>query len=266
MCSGAFRGKVAIPLPETQGAEMAAFSDQLGELWRGFGEIAKAPGWTPQQDTDYVRRIAASITGYVVERLNDHPPPQAETLELELNRVTTQVFDGLPFDAMKRQNPGWQGFAHALQTFGPSTDLYAVAVTIGPGNTPWNLIEAFGSRGGKYESVASIGDDFKNRRLRIFNLRPFEPQELRFLVSGLYIGSPEGLSKVAVYSFDGQRLRMLWQDASVPNAQISFSGTNLTISSYDSVAGKRPWISTLRTYAQVDAGLRLVGVEHRTVQ
>ncbi|HEY6273048.1 MAG TPA: hypothetical protein VIX19_13795 [Terriglobales bacterium] len=242
------------------------FSEQLAALWRGFGEIAKGPNWTPQQDEGYIRRIEDSITGYVIERLNSRLTPSAETLELELNKATTQAFDGLSFEAVREQNPGWQGFAHVLQTSYMRPSLYIVAVTVGPGNTPSNLIRAFSSRNGRYESVASAGEDFKNRRLQLFMMKPFEPDEIRFLISGLCIGSPEGLTNLVLYSFDGQRLRVVWQRDSVPNAEISLVGRNITISSYEPIPNKRPWVSTLETYAQVPTGLKLLKVEHGTVQ
>lgn len=244
----------------------SAFTSHLTDLWRGFGEIAKSPGWTPQQDQAYISRIEESITGYVIERLNSRPAPSADLLEGELDRATTKAFDGLSFEVMKQQNPDWQGFAQVLQSSGPGPLLYVVAVTIGPGNTPWNLLKAFSSRRGVYESVASVGGDFKNRRLRLLELKPFEPEELRFLVSGLYVGSPEALTRIVLYSFNGERLKIIWQKDSVPNAQISLNGANLAVTSYDSVAGKRPWVSTVESYTQVITGLKLTKVQHGTVQ
>jgi hypothetical protein len=67
---------------------------------------------------------------------------------------------------------------------------YVVIVTIGPGNTPWNVIRGFARRGGSYVSVARAGDDLKNRRLAVDRMESFGPEEVRFLVSGWLAQTP----------------------------------------------------------------------------
>lgn len=251
-----------------QGAEgVVELTERLAAVWQEYTAFLKLPTWTSSQEEAYIARMDLAITDYTVGRLNRSPRPSAASLELELNEATTRAFTGMSFQAIRLNNPDFTGPVVVLQESGsPASSIYVVAVSLGAGNAPWNVVRILAKQGGSYESVARTGDDFKNRRLQLFMMRPFEPDEARFLISGLYIGSPEGLTKIVLYSFDRQRLKVIWQRDSVPNAQISFAGRNVMIRSYLPTVNKRPWVSTLETYAQVPTGLKLLRVEHGTVQ
>ena len=168
----------------------------------GFRRNRQVAELDTAQDESYISRVDQSISDYVVTRLNSSPTPSATTLELELNRATASAFDGLSFEAMKQGNPAWHGFAFVLQNSPAPPGEYVVIVTIGPGNTPWNVIRGFARRGGSYVSVARAGDDLKNRRLAVDRMESFGPEEVRFLVSGWLAQTP-GLWGSAISRRDG---------------------------------------------------------------
>jgi hypothetical protein len=243
------------------------FTERLAALWREYTDSLKRTTWTPSEEESYIDRLDQAIAEYTVQRLNSSVMPSAASIELDLNEATTRAFTGLSFEAIRLNNPAYIGPVEVLQqTSSQGGTYYIVAVSLGAGNTPWNVLRVFCKHGPSYESIVRTEDNLKNRRLRLFPMAAFEPNETRFLVSGFYIGSPETLTNMVLYSFDGQSLKVIWQHDSVPNAEISFAGSNITISSYEPSPTKHPWVSTLETYSQVRTGLKLLRVDHGIVR
>lgn len=208
-----------------------------------------------------LRRIDESIAKYVLGRLPQRPSSSA--LQDELSEALAESVNGVSLDTARRT--GSPDYAFVLQDPGVPPSLYAAGYAIGYGNTYSYVVRAFARHNGSYRSVAKGSADLDSAIARARRLKSFGRHELRFLVWGLHIGSPQGLTTIVLYRFDGRSLQVLWQEDSVPAAELSFRDDDVVIHSFLRVAGKSPWPSTRRYFRQVPQGLKLLKVEHGMV-
>jgi hypothetical protein len=209
-------------------------------------------------------RIDAALTTYVVGRLQESPRPPTLSLQDDLNKaLKTSIWESVfgvshaEVEEALRSNAS-RPLAFVVQGSGPASDLYVAAFAIGYGNVFSTRVRAFGPRGGKYRAVNSGGTPLEGAVSDMVPLRSFAPDELRFVIWSLHIGSPEGLTTVAVDKFDGSALKTLWIEENVPAAKVTLQEGLVVIESRSPVFTKDGTIfNRERTlYRQTSGGLK----------
>jgi hypothetical protein len=255
--------------PAQASSDRTALQGHISEFYKGLLAARRSRQWTPEEDRSRVGKIEDAVTAYLLNRVNGSPRPSCTDLEYEINDAMSQGIAGMSWKELTRGNPSVPS-ARVLQDAGTPPTIYVAAFQSEGSNRPYNAIRAFAEREGSLQLVASAGAEFKDRTLNVIKLRSFGAKELRFLVYGIYIGSPEGLTKLTVYKFDGTKLETLWNQDSVWHAEVSFSDDQIVVYSYNEGVGPKrfgpePWPSTRTYYAQTPEGLQVVKVEHGLV-
>ena len=211
-------------------------------------------------------RIDVTLTRYVIAQLEEGPRPSAANVQGDLNKaLTTAVWETIfglssaAADAAMKSSPP-RPFAFVLQGSGPASDLYAAAFAIGYGNVFSTRVHAFGPRGGTYRAVNPGGSPLEGAVSDALPLRSFAGHELRLLIWSLHIGSPEGLTTVALYRFDGSALQTLWIEQNVPAAKVTLQEGLVVIESHSHAFTKDRTIFLYerRFYRQIPGGLKQV--------
>ena len=216
--------------------------------------------------------VDSAVSEYTARRLSNPERPSAPNLQQEINdALAAAIWESIfgmsagDLGAALGHNPPRFGFV--LQGAGSASDLYVTGFGFGYGNTYSASIHGFTESHGRYAVVGTAGAELDGSLPQGIVLRPFEAHELRFLAWGLHIGSPEGLTSVVLYAFDGQRLRVLWRQSSLPRAEVSIVDGQVVIESeYLVSAGKGAWERQRDVYRQVPQGLRLSKTKRWTTQ
>lgn len=259
------------PGPETapaqvSAAELSAFTQELGTLVEQLKNLPRAPGgWSPENKQPVVEKIDASITGYILQRLNSSRRPPAETLAQELNEALTRSIVGASPEEIKKSNPSFRPFAFALEN-PDEPQLYAVGYAIGFGHAYDCVVRAFVRRSGRYVMMARAETDFGNRILEAVRLKSFQPAELRFLVYGSWLGSPQGLLKVVLYRFDGNALQALWEKDRLIRGEVSLQNGQVLLYYWPEQDPRKPPLYHREIYQQTPEGLKLEKVESGPVR
>jgi hypothetical protein len=183
-------------------------------------------------------RVDAALTAYVTGRLEESPRPAAPDIQDNLNRaIATATWESVfglsraDVAAALRSNPP-QPLAFVVEGSGPASDLYAVAFAIGFGNQFSTRVHGVGPKGEEYRAVNPTGTPVEGAVSDMVSLKPFASHELRFLLRCLHVGSPEALTTVAVYKFDGTAVQRLWMEQNLPAAKVTVEDGLVVIESH----------------------------------
>jgi hypothetical protein len=255
-------------LPPAWGQSVSpdALAAKLGPL---FAEWKAIPSNEMAKKVPAIKAcIDAALTTYVVERLRESPRPPALTLQDDLNKalkrsIWESVFGVSHAEVQEalRSNAS-RPLAFVAEGSDSASDLYVAAFAIGYGNVFSTRVRAFGPQGGKYRAVNPRGTPIEGAVSDMLPLRSFAPDELRFVIWSLHIGSPEGLTTVAVDKFDGSSLKTLWIEEDVPAAKVTVREGLVVIESHSRAFTKEgtnfPY--QRRFYQQVSGGLKQVKI------
>jgi hypothetical protein len=241
---------------------LATLSAELGAAfseWKGLPS-SEIVGKVPAIRT----RIDAELTAYVTSRLGESPRPTGLSIEGDLNKVlataTWQSVFGMSPEQVREalDSNAAMPLAHVLEGSGAASGLFAAAFAIGFGNLYSTRVHAFGRRGEHYRGFDPAVGPLDGAVSGIIALRPFAAKELRFLVWSLHIGSPEALTTVALYRFDGSALQSLWTAQNVPAAKVTLAEGLVVIESHSGSFTKEGTLFRYerRLYEQTTGGLK----------
>lgn len=210
-------------------------------------------------------RIDTTLTSYVTKRLSERPRSLPRGLQRDLNRaITAAVWEsvyGLSPDAVMaaQSSKPPRRWAFVVKGSGSTSNLYVAAFAIGYGNVFTTRIHGFApNTKGTYLAVGPVGE-LDGMVSGIVRLNPFRGG-LRFILWSLHIGSPEALTTVAFYGFNGKNLEALWSRQNVPNAKVGLQRGFVVIESHTHLLTKKGTIFRYRRifYHQVPGGLKAV--------
>jgi hypothetical protein len=239
-----------------------------GRLRALFGRLKSLPSTKWAGTAPAIKgQIDATLTAYVAALLARRPEPSPQRIQRDLDRgiatATWEAVFGLSpkaADADFGSNP--RRLAFVVRGSGSASDFYAAGFSVGYGNVFSTRVHAFAPQAGKYRSVGPVSklDGAVSGALR---LRSFAPHELRVMVWCLHIGSPEALTSVALYKFDGKALQTVWLRQDVPGAKVALRGRLVVIESHWPVLHRSgaTFHYEQKFYRQVPAGLKLVKTE-----
>ena len=249
----------------TRNEGRSALSSQLGAL---FSEWKAIPSAEMSVRLPLVKgRVDATLTKYVVGRLEESPRPAARNIEDDINKALAtatweRIFGVSPAEvAAALEANASRPLAYVLEGSGQASELYAAAFAIGFGNAFSTRVHGFAPNGGGYGAVDAAGA-LDGAVSGMVALESFAPHQLRLLIWSLHIGSPEGLTTVAVYGFDGAKLQTIWVREDVPAARVTLQDGLVVIESHSHEFAKEGTIFPYeRTYyRQVSTGLKRVKV------
>jgi hypothetical protein len=256
-----------VPIPRAQGyvANYPELTSRLKILFRTWKAL---PSNEMSTKAPTIRRhVDAALTNYMAARLGElQPSERSSIIQKEIERalkgaVWESVY-GLSGESIDENGKSSRPpFTHVACGAGSEADLCMAVFAIGYGNVFSVSIHGFTKAADTYSSVGASGSELNGSIPQAKILPSVHSGEIRFLAWGLHIGSPEGLSTVVLYRFDGKRLQQLWRKDSVPAAEISFRDNQIVVYSYHRMAGKTRWPSRREYYRQVPKGLELVRVE-----
>lgn len=243
--------------PAGSTAELASHLEALYKQWKALPTAGMA------SEVPAIKRgIDAAITAYVAARLSATARPFAQGLQYELAEALAVPLTGRSLQDITRTYPSFSMYVSVVEGVGYASPLYVVAFPIGYGNVFSTRVHAFAPQAGKYRSVGPVSklDGAVSGALR---LRSFAPHELRVMVWCLHIGSPEALTSVALYKFDGKALQTVWLRQDVPGAKVALRGRLVVIESHWPVLHRSgaTFHYEQKFYRQVPAGLKLVKTE-----
>jgi hypothetical protein len=221
---------------------------------------------------DIKARIDAALTTYVAGRLEETPRPAALDVQDDLNKAmataTWESVFGLSQAevAAALNSNASRPLAYVVEGSGPVSDLYASAFAIGYGNVFSTRVHAFRSTGGKCRAVNPGDSPLDGAVSGAVRLTSFAAPELRLLVWSQHIGSPEGLTTIALYRFDGNALQTLWKNENVPAAKVTLQEGLVVIESHSHAFTKDGTVFSYdrRFYQQVAGGLEQVKITQWT--
>lgn len=207
--------------------------------------------------------IDVILTNYLIRRLDERLRPLR--IQDDLNKALTtatweSVFGLSPAAvtiAMKSNPPA--SLVFVMEGTGPASGLHVGAFAIGYGNTFFTCVHAFAPDAGEYHVVNSRCSQLDGRISGAVRARAFVPHELRVIVWCLHIGSPEALTSIALYRFDGNTLQTIWKRDNVPGARVTVAGSQVTIESNHITSVRRGIRAYQRNvFRQVPTGLKLI--------
>jgi hypothetical protein len=259
----------SVSSPSTPEYPLAESNDLTSQLKVLFAQWKAIPGVEWSAKSGPIRnQVDAALSMYVARRLNDSPRPSALELQQEVNTALVEavwesVF-GLSPAAVGSTHPT---FAWVVQGGGSASDLYVASFAVGYGNVFSVSLHGFASLDGKYAPAGAAGHELDSSTPQVIRLQSFSPHELRILAWGLHIGSPEGLTSLALYSFDGHELRVLWNEDGVPQAKVRLLNNRLMIETERASSLKNEtWEHEQALYEQVPSGLKLLKTKRWTTK
>jgi hypothetical protein len=178
------------------------------------------------------------------------------------------VFGLSPEAAVEAWNSNRPKLAFLVQGTGNASDLYIAGFSVGYGNTFSVFIHGFGPvASANYGPVGTTGGELDGSTPKAERIKSFDDHELRVVAWGLHIGSADGLTSVAIYSFDGQQLRTIWTQPSVPRAAVRLSDDRVVIDSEEPLSRREgTWTHKREQYEQIPEGLKLIETKSWTTR
>lgn len=269
ICGGVFTVCVAddLPGPPALTAEMDGLTIRLKTLFKQWKALPSAESTKSDQ---IKKEVDQALSSYLAKRLNTAPIPSASELQGELDgalrsAIWDSVFGLSPEAVSTTTNSSLPRFTLVLRGAGPTSNLYVAGFAVGYGNVFSVFLHGFAVFQGRYSPISTAGSELNSSIPEAVRLRPFAVHELRVLAWGLHIGSPEGLTSIVLYSFDGQQLRVLWNLPAVPHGKVSVINDQVVVESEKIVSQKEGlWEHERRDFRQVPEGLKPINIRRWT--
>lgn len=240
----------------------------LFERWKAIPAAERATKSSPIKN-----EVDATVSNYVSSRLTASSRPSASGLQTEVSKALAvatweSVFGLSPEAAVEAWNSNRPKLAFLVQGTGNASGLYVAGFSVGYGNTFSVFIHGFGPvASANYGPVGTTGRELDGSTPKAERIKSFDDHELRVVAWGLHIGSADGLTSVAIYSFDGQQLRTIWTQPSVPRAAVRLSDDRVVIDSEEPLSRREgTWTHKREQYEQIPEGLKLIETKSWTTR
>lgn len=90
-------------------------------------------------------------------------------------------------------------------------------------------LQFYANLGGVWKLQSELGSEFNGTRFSVAPVDSAMPNEVRYVVWGSVYGSPDGLAKVSVYSFNGLSARAIWERSELTYLKVTVSGDQVTL-------------------------------------
>jgi len=183
--------------------------------------------YTPDRVNALTARICNLLTEFILSQLNQTPSVSGGVLARRLRAVlgeyvVTEEETNTPYASQ--------------QTLGASPVLVTAYLLYRGGAGAPNtkaVVQVFVRRGAEYSVVGQVGDEFDGHGLFLNQVRAWPDAELWYLAQGVRFGASHRNLTVVLYSFDGQKLRPIWQKYDLPGGEVNITDRGIELKYLD---------------------------------
>lgn len=239
---------------EIPGGRPANFREELAAAYSRLTAMKK---WDAQADLKLKLEMANLTDRYVLARLNGQAPPDANSLEADLNEAFSQAIGHMSAAELEK----FWGEAHYASTLTarPLANTYIIGYMIPHGNTSLDVIEIAQLIAGSYRFSARGGAEMQDHTLRLRQMSALE-EKVRFVAYGQRLGANGSPLAVVLYQFDGRSLSPLWSRSQLWQGTVQIADGSVTLTFQDPARFQKstPPYFRREEYVETDTGLRLL--------
>ena len=183
--------------------------------------------YTPDKLDKLTTRIRDLLTEFILSQLNQTPMVSKRALARQLRAVLGEYVV-----AQEETNTPYV----SRQTLGASP-IFVTAYLLyrggaGAPNTK-AVVQAFVRRGAEYSAVGEVGNEFDGHGLFLTQVTAQREGEIWYLAHGVRFGASHRNLTVVLYSFDGLKLRPVWQKHDLPRGELNISDRGVELKYLD---------------------------------